>query len=139
MRSALRKNNDSHIEQILRTNSELLKRTSPPRNLAETAVQCSEPNPKTRMNSMDLERQILNVTPPEFSNQKPNKSHFDVMSQEMGVFDSQESQPDNIQEKDYQLIVAQMLDNPKVDKKMMLNVFLNQMQMSGDLPQNMHK
>ena len=63
------------------------------------------------------------------------------MSQEMGVFDSQESavDPNNIQEKDYQLLVAQMLDNPKVDKKMMLNVFLNQMQMSGDLPNGMNK
>jgi len=54
------------------------------------------------MNSMDLERQILNVTPPEFSNTKQPKSHFDVISQEIGVFDSQESNADpNAQEKDY--------------------------------------
>lgn len=102
MRSALRKNNESQVEQLIRANSELIKKTSPSKEVKEEGVQCS-PNPKTRMNSMDLERQILNVTPPEFSNQKPNKSHFDVISQEMGVFDSQESHPDGgvIQEKDY--------------------------------------
>ena len=32
-----------------------------------------------------------------------------------------------------------MLDNPKVDKKMMLQMFLNQVQMSGELPGYMNK
>lgn len=32
-----------------------------------------------------------------------------------------------------------MLDNPKIDKQKFLNVFLNQMQMSGDLPQGLNK
>ena len=70
MRSALRRNDAAHIDEILRTNNDNLKRVSPSKDLAETGVQCSEPINKTRMNSMDLERQILNVTPPEFSNQK---------------------------------------------------------------------
>jgi hypothetical protein len=38
---------------------------------------------------MDLERQVLNVSPPPlFSHEKTGKSHYEVISQEMGVFDS---------------------------------------------------
>lgn len=83
----MRQHIDSQIDQLLANNPDLQKK-SPKKEVAETAVQCYEPNTKTRMNSMDLERQILNVTPPEFSNQKQGKSAFDVMSQEIGVFDS---------------------------------------------------
>lgn len=140
IRTAMRKNNSTNIEQVLTNNAENIKRVSPTKPVAEKEVQATEPT-KTRMNSMDLERQILNVTPPEFSNPKQQKTHFDVISQEMGVFDSQESQgnaTDAAQERDYQLMVAQMLDNPKVDKKMMMQVFLNQMQLSGELPSSMN-
>jgi hypothetical protein len=41
----------------------------------------------------------LNVTPPEFQKQE-QRNNFDVISQEMGVFDSQESGPENTQERD---------------------------------------
>lgn len=32
-----------------------------------------------------------------------------------------------------------MFDNPKTDKKIMLQMFLSQIQMSGELPSYMHK
>lgn len=32
-----------------------------------------------------------------------------------------------------------MFDNPKLDKKIMLQMFLNQIQMSGELPSYMNK
>lgn len=35
-------------------------------------------------------------------------------------------------------MIAQMFDNPKIDKKMMLQVFLNQIQMSGEFPSSMN-
>jgi len=64
MRQAMRQNHESRISEILKT-TEDIKRTSPMKDFHETGVQCSEQVTKTRMCSMDLERQILNVTPPE--------------------------------------------------------------------------
>lgn len=58
----------------------------------------------------------------------------------MGVFDSQDTQVDQAsQEKEAQLFVSQLLDNTKIDKKLMLNILLSQLQMSGDLPQSMSR
>ena len=82
----------------------------------------------------------MSVTPPEFSNKAPIKSQFDIISQEMGVFDSQDTQVDQAsQEKEAQLFVSQLLDNTKIDKKLMLNILLSQLQMSGELPQSMSR
>jgi len=40
-------------------------------------------------------------------------------------------------EKDIQLVVASMMENPRVDKKLLLSNFLSQFQMSEDCPSPM--
>jgi hypothetical protein len=43
-------------------------------------MQCSDSKINGRTNSIDLENQVLNVSPPPFSNEKTGKSHYEVIS-----------------------------------------------------------
>jgi hypothetical protein len=86
----------------------------------------------------------LNVTPPELQNPATKETQLDIISQEMGVFDSQDSQVNNKevasgQEKEAYQLVSQILDNSSIDKRVLFNALLSKIQVSGDLPHAMSK
>ena len=86
----------------------------------------------------------MNVTPPELQNPATKETQLDIISQEMGVFDSQDSQVNNNevasgQEKEAYQLVSQILDNSKIDKRVLFNALLSKIQVSGDLPHAMSK
>jgi hypothetical protein len=91
LRSTLRDQNDRNIESVIKNNGQTIKRVAQGTEFTDTAIQCSDIKINQRTNSIDLEHQVLNISPPPFSNEKTGKSHYEVISQEMGVFDSQDS------------------------------------------------
>jgi hypothetical protein len=80
--------------------------------------------------SLDLEGQVLNMS--------QHESKKSAMSFEMEILDSQEfldkgetSGKDLLS--NYDSLIGQIIENPKIDKKQLLSLFLGKMQMSGQV------